>query len=95
MSSSYIFSLRTYFWNIKISVTANRLYTHSTIEAMTLNLNMTAQQNEIIQQTVHKERKRLLDFIRQRVPREEDAEDILQDVFYRFEAYRRRSPLKR
>jgi len=63
---------------------------------MTLNLNMTAQQNEIIQQTVHKERKRLLDFIRQRVPREEDAEDILQDVFYQFvNAYRQMEPIEK
>jgi len=63
---------------------------------MTLNLQMTAQQNEIIQQTVHKERKRLLDFIRQRVPREEDAEDILQDVFYQFvNAYRQMEPIEK
>jgi RNA polymerase sigma factor (sigma-70 family) len=57
---------------------------------------MTAQQNELIQQTVHKERKRLLDFIRQRVPSEEDAEDILQDVFYQFvNAYRQMEPIEK
>jgi len=32
------------------------------------------------------ERKRVLDFIRRRVPSEEDAEDILQDVFYQLAA---------
>jgi RNA polymerase sigma factor (sigma-70 family) len=63
---------------------------------MTLNGTMTAQQNEVIQETVHRERKRLLDFIRQRVPTEEDAEDILQDVFYQFtNAYRSMEPIEK
>ncbi|MEO5673847.1 MAG: sigma-70 family RNA polymerase sigma factor [Chitinophagales bacterium] len=63
---------------------------------MTLNLAMTAQQNEEIRQTVHTERKRLLDFIRRRVPSEEDAEDILQDVFYQFtNAYRSMEPIEK
>lgn len=49
----------------------------------TLTINeMTTEQNQSIQQTVQKERRRLFDFIRKRVPAEEDAEDILQDVFY-------------
>jgi RNA polymerase sigma factor (sigma-70 family) len=39
-------------------------------------------QNESIRLTVEKERKRLLEFIRRRVPSQEDAEDVLQDVFY-------------
>jgi RNA polymerase sigma factor (sigma-70 family) len=43
---------------------------------------MSAAQEESIRQTVKKERKRLFDFIRRRVPNEADAEDILQDVFY-------------
>jgi len=38
--------------------------------------------NASIEKTVHKERKRLLDFIRRRVRTSEEAEDILQDVFY-------------
>lgn len=42
-----------------------------------------------IEHTVHKERGRLLNFIRQRVPDRDDAEDILQDVFFQFtQAYR-------
>jgi RNA polymerase sigma factor (sigma-70 family) len=45
--------------------------------------DMTQAQNERIGTTVRKERKRLLDFIRRRVPAEE-AEDILQDVLYQF-----------
>ena len=39
-------------------------------------------QNESIRQTVEKERRRLLEFIRRRVPSQEDAADVLQDVFY-------------
>jgi DNA-directed RNA polymerase specialized sigma24 family protein len=39
-------------------------------------------QNRQIQDTMRQERRRLLEFIRRRIPREEDAEDILQDVFY-------------
>jgi RNA polymerase sigma factor (sigma-70 family) len=35
-----------------------------------------------VEQTFRKERKRLLSFIRKRIPQPEDAEDILQDVFY-------------
>lgn len=40
------------------------------------------ERNTSIQRTFGEERKRLLDFIRRRVRTEEDAEDILQDVFY-------------
>ncbi|MBK9729957.1 MAG: RNA polymerase sigma factor [Chitinophagaceae bacterium] len=57
---------------------------------------MTTRQNSEIQETVRKERKRLLDFIRQRVNSEEDAEDILQDVFYQFvNAYRMMEPIEK
>ena len=49
-----------------------------------------------IKRWVHKERKRLLDFIRQRVNSDEDAEDILQDVFYQFvNAYRMMEPIEK
>lgn len=66
------------------------------MEAMTLNATMTTRQNLEIQETVRKERKRLLDFIRQRVKSEEDAEDILQDVFYQFvNAYRMMEPIEK
>jgi RNA polymerase sigma factor (sigma-70 family) len=40
--------------------------------------------NDSIQNTVRKERGKLLKFIRNRVANDEDAEDILQDVFYQF-----------
>lgn len=63
---------------------------------MTLEVPMTSHQNAEIQKTVHKERKRLLDFIRQRVNSDEDAEDILQDVFYQFvNAYRMMEPIEK
>lgn len=40
-------------------------------------LYMTTEQNQSIGDVVKNEQKRLLDFIRKRVPSEEDAEDIL------------------
>ncbi len=42
----------------------------------------TGSRDASIERTVRSERKRLFDFIRRRVRTEEDAEDILQDVFY-------------
>lgn len=43
---------------------------------------MSQQQQIIIEEAVKRERTRLLQFIRTRVANEEDARDILQDVFY-------------
>ncbi len=52
-------------------------------------LAITQRQNAEITQTVRQERSRLLSFIQQRIPDRDEAEDILQDVFYQFtEAYR-------
>lgn len=51
--------------------------------AVTLNA---ALMEEIKQQTFRKERGKLLSFIRGRVSSTEEAEDILQDVFYQFVA---------
>jgi RNA polymerase sigma factor (sigma-70 family) len=52
-------------------------------------------QNRQIQETVRRERGRLLAFIRSRIPRPEDAEDIAQDVFYEFtEMYRLMKPVE-
>ncbi|MFP4090967.1 MAG: RNA polymerase sigma factor [Cyclobacteriaceae bacterium] len=49
-----------------------------------------------IEQTVRQERVRLLNFIRQRVPDRDDAEDILQDVFMQFtQAYRKIESIER
>jgi DNA-directed RNA polymerase specialized sigma24 family protein len=44
---------------------------------------MALDQNQRISDVVKRERSRLLNFIRRRVPDPGDAEDILQDVFYR------------
>ena len=52
-------------------------------------------QNRQIQETVGRERGRLLAFIRSRIPRQDDAEDIVQDVFYEFtEMYRLMKPVE-
>ena len=52
-------------------------------------------QNRQIQDTVRRERGRLLAFIRSRIPRQDDAEDIVQDVFYEFtEMYRLMKPVE-
>ena len=53
-------------------------------------------QNDEIAQTVQQERGRLLNFIQQRIPDREEAEDILQDVFFQFtEAYRKINSVER
>lgn len=50
---------------------------------------MADRQNVEIEKTVRRERARLFNFIRKRVPDEADADDILQDVFWQLtEAYR-------
>ncbi|MFN8287915.1 MAG: sigma-70 family RNA polymerase sigma factor [Chitinophagales bacterium] len=52
-------------------------------------------QNESLSQIVQKERRRLLEFIRKRVPTQEDAEDVLQDVFYELvNTYRLMKPVE-
>jgi RNA polymerase sigma factor (sigma-70 family) len=51
---------------------------------MTLAIEMTAERNKNITDTIKTISKRLLGFIKQRVASTEDAEDILQDVFYQF-----------
>lgn len=63
---------------------------------LTIYEPMAAEQNLQIERTVQKERRKLLDFIRKRVPREEDAEDILQDVFYELvESHRLMEPIEK
>ncbi|MEW6467617.1 MAG: sigma-70 family RNA polymerase sigma factor [Bacteroidota bacterium] len=52
-------------------------------------------QDQRITHTIQKESRRLLDFIRRRVPDEADAQDILQDVFYQLiETYRLMKPVE-
>ena len=64
---------------------------------VTLHINtpMADAQNRQIQETVQRERGRLLAFIRRRIPRPEDAEDIAQDVFYELtEMFRLMKPVE-
>ena len=57
---------------------------------------MTDQQNAEIERTVRKESGRLFNFIRKRVRQDDDAQDILQDVFWQLiEAYRRLETIER
>jgi RNA polymerase sigma factor (sigma-70 family) len=53
-------------------------------DAMTLTIPMAAERNRNISNTIKAMSKRLFGFIKQRVANNEDAEDILQDVFYQF-----------
>ena len=53
-------------------------------EALNITEAMAAERENNITQTIKMYSKRLLGFIKQRVSGNEDAEDILQDVFYQF-----------
>ena len=46
-----------------------------------ITTTMSAEQDRLLEQTIQRERRRLLEFIRKRIPQEEDPEDVLQDVF--------------
>ena len=62
-------------------------------KALFLN-DLVSEQDRQISETVELERGRLKNFIRRRVPDEQDAEDILQEVFYELvEAYRMMKPI--
>jgi RNA polymerase sigma factor (sigma-70 family) len=53
-------------------------------DAMTIPITMAVECNKNITNTIKSISSRLLGFIRQRVASTEDAEDILQEVFYQF-----------
>jgi len=56
---------------------------------------LTAEQNRQISEVVYRERIRLRNFVRKRVPDAGDAEDILQDVLYELvQAYRLMQPIE-
>ncbi len=46
--------------------------------------HLTTEEENNIEQVILSEQARLKNFIRKRVPTEEDAEDVLQDVFYQY-----------
>lgn len=52
------------------------------IDTLTIPLEMSADPKQNITQIINTYSKRLMGFIRKRVARQADAEDILQDVFY-------------
>src|SRR5713101_9794999 len=63
-------------------------------KAAIANWNM-AEQDARLTETIGRERGRLRNFIRSRVPDEADAEDVLQDVFYELiESYRSMKPIE-
>lgn len=65
------------------------------MEALLMQPETIHQQDGIIQQAVVKNRSRLIDFIRRRVPDSFDAEDIAQDVFFELvETYRLMKPVE-
>ena len=53
-------------------------------DALAIPIAMSAERNNNITNTIQLMSKRLFGFIKQRVANTEDAEDILQDVFYQF-----------
>ncbi|MGG9960188.1 RNA polymerase sigma factor [Ferruginibacter sp. SUN106] len=53
-------------------------------DAMTIAIPMAAERNRNITNTIRLMSKKLFGFIKQRVASNEDAEDILQDVFFQF-----------
>ena len=58
--------------------------------------SITEVQNKEMDSTINKEQGKLLRFINSRMPSAEDAEDVLQDVFYEFvETTREAEPLER
>src|ERR1051326_5377696 len=59
------------------------------------SLQMALEQDQRISEVVKREQSRLRNFIRRRVPDPRDAEDVLQDVFYRLvEANRLLMPIE-
>lgn len=63
--------------------------------AIPLNASIVEEQNNEIGNELIRQRNKLLNFIQKRVPEREEAEDILQDVFYQFiETYRMMKPVE-
>jgi RNA polymerase sigma factor (sigma-70 family) len=75
-----------------ISGGLNRLQRHM---GQALPGQRTAEQDQRIVEAIRQEQPRLRNFIRKRVADEDDAEDVLQDVFYELvEAYRLMKPIE-
>ena len=76
--------LKKYFLICKTFFKVIRLHYYTMKEGMTIAIPMAAERNRNITHTIKTMSKKLLGFIKQRVASNEDAEDILQDVFYQF-----------
>ena len=51
------------------------------MDALNITAEMAIEKRQVVEKAVAKESNRLLNFIRSRVSNQDDAEDILQDVF--------------
>ncbi|GAA4371637.1 sigma-70 family RNA polymerase sigma factor [Hymenobacter koreensis] len=59
------------------------------------NAAVMTEQNERLQEAVQQQRGKLLSFIRRRIPDQDDAEDVLQDVFFELvQSYRLVKPVE-
>ncbi|HEY3251388.1 MAG TPA: RNA polymerase sigma factor [Ignavibacteria bacterium] len=63
--------------------------------AYKIQLDKVKEQNDTIAKAFSKEEGRLKKFVRSRVARAEDAEDIIQDVFYQFSSVMRFEPIEK
>ena len=80
-------------WPLKIFVSLIRL--HKRMEEALRKPGIMAEQDRRISEAIDREQTRLRNFIRRRVADREDAEDVLQDVFYELvEAYRMVKPVE-
>ena len=89
-------SFTSYFPNSPtISRLPNRLHLWMKALAIVIEKDMVQEQDRQIAEAVERERSRLRNFIRRRVPDPSDVEDILQDVFFEFvETYRLMKPIE-
>lgn len=79
-------------YNIRIGISSAFLNTKSEMIA----IDRMQAQNESIQEVVRENGKKLFDFIRHRVPAQEEAEDIFQDVMFELTAsYRIMQPIEK
>ncbi len=61
-----------------------------------VKVHQLTQQNDSIEEVILRERGRLLNFIKSRIPAEEDAEDVLQDVFFQLtQSFRLKRPVEK
>ena len=72
-----------YGWTGVLTIFARPIRLYEWMRDAVLQPEMALERKERISEVVKRERSRLLEFIRRRVPDGQDAEDVLQDVFSR------------